>query len=156
MKTILLILVILIAAVMLYVRFVPTSAARWHTDPAAAPSPGARGVLVKPGAPNNPLRSEDPKTVLEAAEAAIRTEPRTKRIAGSPAEGMMTFTARSLVMGFPDYITVKATTEDDGTGLWMHSRLRFGQNDIGVNAKRSERILQRIDEVLGTGPGRLN
>jgi uncharacterized protein (DUF1499 family) len=71
------------------------------------------------------------------------SSPRTIRIAGSPEEGRITWVSRSALWGFPDYITAEARTEGEQTRLDMLSRLRFGREDMGVNAARLRDWLDR-------------
>ncbi|MBV0912986.1 DUF1499 domain-containing protein [Anianabacter salinae] len=148
MKFALLLVLLVLAAALVWVRAAPSDPARWHVDPGAAPDPGDGGVRLKPGDPGNPLRAASPAELLNAFDAALRAEPRITRLAGSAEEGQVTYIARSRLMGFPDYITVKAAAVEGGTGLWLYSRLRFGKSDMGVNRARSERVLERLDAIL--------
>lgn len=68
------------------------------------------------------------------------TTPRTLRLAGSVAEGRITWETRSLFWGFPDY----ATAEVRPDGLYNYARLRFGSSDFGVNAARLQDWLSRL------------
>jgi hypothetical protein len=121
---------LLIAAAL--VRLAPSDPERWHIDPATAPDPEAGGVKTRV--------TYNVPDALARFEAALMAEPRITLLAGTPEEGRMTFVARSLVMGFPDYITV--SRED--TELVILSRLRFGRSDLGVNRARLERVLDRL------------
>jgi uncharacterized protein (DUF1499 family) len=62
--------------------------------------------------------------------------PRTRRIAGSLEEGMITWETRSRLWAFPDYTTARARAEGGQTLLDITARSRFGQYDYGVNAAR--------------------
>lgn len=75
--------------------------------------------------------SGDASTMAMLDEIALAT-PRTKVLAGSASEGFVTYVTRSAGFGFPDYATVKL----DGDTIKIHSRLRFGRSDLGVNGKR--------------------
>ena len=57
-------------------------------------------------------------------------------VAGDPASLMITYVQRSAIIGFPDYITVKALELPDGSALAIFSRSRFGSSDFGVNEAR--------------------
>ena len=112
-----------------WVRLAPSDPARWHTDPAqgaAGPNSHVAKVFV-------PL---PPEEALAAFDAVALAEPRTRRLAGSPAEGRITYVSRSRLWGFPDYTTVAAVPEEGGSSLVLHARARFGQSDLGVNAAR--------------------
>ena len=69
-------------------------------------------------------------------DAHMRGLPRTHVLAGSVADGRVTYITRSRVFGFPDYTTL----EQDGDRLKAYARLRFGGSDLGVNATRLERL----------------
>ena len=103
-----------------YVRLAPSDPARWHVDPTLAADPGNRGVLRR-----------DPVAIADFDRIA-RAWPRVEVLAGSVAEGHITYVVRSAVLGFPDYITAK----QDGADLVVLSRLRFGLADMGVNRAR--------------------
>ena len=67
-----------------------------------------------------------------------RALPRTKVLAGSVAEGKITYVTRTRIAGFPDLTTV-TLTQLPATGkstLQIYARLRFGKADLGVNKAR--------------------
>lgn len=131
----LLLLAVLAAAA--WVRLAPADPDVWHVDPATdaaadgvvrAGTGDARVALLVPVAP---------EAALARLDAVARATPRTRVLAGSPAEGRITWVTRSLVWGFPDYTTASATAgEGDGTRIDIRARLRFGGSDMGVNAAR--------------------
>jgi uncharacterized protein (DUF1499 family) len=128
-----------------WVRVAPSDPQRWHTDPAmgaaGANSHVAKHVLPLP-----------PEAALAALDAVALAEPRTSLLAGSPAEGRVTYVSRSRLMGYPDYTTVAAIPEAGGSVLVVHARARFGQSDLGVNAARVGRWLDALGRV-GAQPG---
>lgn len=148
MRWILIALVIAAAGLLAYIRLAPSDAARWHVDPGQAQDPGPRGALLSKAVSLAPAEA-----LARLAEIAL-AEPRTVLLAGSPAEGRLTFVARSRVFGFPDYVTVSAAPnaqvdaqgQGDGEGAQLHilSRLRFGGSDLGVNAARAARWLAQL------------
>jgi uncharacterized protein (DUF1499 family) len=81
--------------------------------------------------------------VLARLDAIALAKPRTERLAGSPAEGRITWITRSALFGFPDYTTAQVV---DGPGLCIAGRQRFGSQDLGVNAAR---IGGWVQELLG-------
>lgn len=134
----------LLAGVMVWVRMAPSDVALWHSDPVTAQpadcavragAGDARAACILPGTPAE---------VLARLDAVALATPRTQRLAGSPAEGRITWVTRSAVWGFPDYTTAAARAEGDGTRLDLHARLRFGQSDLGVNAARLGDWLTRL------------
>lgn len=60
--------------------------------------------------------------------------------------GLMAATCRSRVFGFVDDLTVWVRLDADGlTEVALRSRSRTGKGDFGVNRRRIERILERLD-----------
>ena len=126
----LLILVLLtFAGFVAYVRMAPTNVAKWHAlpdvqEPGDTSTPGSfqavRRIVVSP------------EEILTAVEQRALATPRTRLLAGSVSEGLLTFQSRSAVMGFPDLTTV--AVQDDL--LVIYGRLRFGKADLGVNRAR--------------------
>lgn len=125
----------------LWVRFAPDDPARWHvpvaTDAAPAPGPCAGQVVKVPrGARATCLTLANPLEALAELDAMARATPRTTRLAGAPEEGRVTWISRSLLWGFPDYITAETVATPQGTRLDILSRQRYGEGDMGVNAAR--------------------
>jgi len=135
-----LIVVFLLIALFGYVRIAPSDPATWHVDPAdPALSTGPGRYLVGPnGDIPSPVFDEAPGALLSRLAAIADETPRTRVLAGSPEEGRITFLTRSLIWGFPDYTTVAALPESDGSRLVVYARLRFGREDMGVNRARVE------------------
>jgi uncharacterized protein (DUF1499 family) len=123
------ILVIIVGALMAYVRLAPTDVARWHVMPNSdgvgddAQNDGYRAVR-KMTAPAG--------QVLGVLQQTAQATEGTVLIAGSVGEGMMTFQTRSRIWGFPDHTTVAV----QGDLLVIYGRLRFGKADLGVNKQR--------------------
>lgn len=126
-----------------YVRLAPDDPARWHVamaeiaGEAAAVSPVIRQV---PGGAVAFLPAADPAAALARLAGMAEASPRTRRLAGSPAEGRITWIARSRLIGFPDYIT--AETTERGLRIW--SRQRYGRGDLDVNLRRLTDWLGRM------------
>lgn len=140
-----------IVAAMACVRLAPVDAAKWHVrphsivpeaagwrswtlnppaaTPGAVPMPGGAYALEIIG---GTVASE----VLRRIDAIARATPRTTVLAGTPESGLMTWETRSLLWGFPDYITAEALQDGLFVRLSLVARSRFGDNDLGVNAKR--------------------
>jgi uncharacterized protein (DUF1499 family) len=126
-KLILLLIAAGVAGALIYVRFAPHDVAAMHRMPGAISNrdfnTGAMRVVAGEG--------------LERLNEIILATPRTQVLAGSVAEGMITYVTRSKFFGFPDYTTIRA----DGPQIEIYGRLRFGLSDIGVNAARIDRWL---------------
>ncbi len=117
-----------------FVRLAPSDPARWHVAVEGGDADFTGGLRrVLPG------RAGD----LARLDAIIRATPRTHVLAGSVAEGRITYVTRSRLWWFPDFTTAEAR----GTDIAIWSRLRFGGSDLGVNAARLTRWL----DALGQG-----
>jgi uncharacterized protein (DUF1499 family) len=137
----LLALAALLAAVgvVAWVRLAPVDATAWHVDPLAAPDPATPNFArIAPG--------EVTGTGLMArSDAALLAMPRTRRIAGSVAEGWATYETRSRLMGYPDYTSIRVIPAEGGETLAAFARSRFGYSDLGVNAARLAALRAALD-----------
>jgi hypothetical protein len=132
LRAFLLLLVVVGAGLAVYVRLAPTDAARWHQAPAPR-GPGDYSFATGFEA----VREIDRPAaeVLAEADRVILATPRTKRVAGSVEEGIITYVTRSLFWGFPDYTTV-SISESATPVISFYGRARFGGGDLGVNEAR--------------------
>lgn len=133
------------------VRLAPSDPATWHValTNTSPPAPGPCAPQIRPvpkGARASCLLPDDPATVLTRLTTLALATPRTALLAGSAAEGRITWISRSKLMGFPDYITAEARQTDQGTRLDIFSRQRFGDGDWGVNAARLTAWLTTLDQ----------
>ena len=147
MKTFIFILAIVLVVAVLWLRFGPHDVDAWHVDPGDADeSERAQVRLIGAEAPRFPT---DVDTLLGKVSEIAKSEPRTKVLEGDSDEGMITFVAYSIV-GFRDYITVKAVAEAGGlTKLAIASRSRSPVGyDWGVNAARIDRWLEELKETF--------
>lgn len=122
--------ILTVAGLMAYVRLAPDEVARWHV---AVPAEVDGGALVE-------VSSLQPTAALARLAAVATAQPRSRLLAGSVAEGRITWVVRSLIWGFPDYVTAEVTAE----GLRIWSRQRYGRGDYGVNAARLRRWLAAL------------
>lgn len=115
-----------------YVRLAPHDPGLWHVPVAAEGAPGQVAAGTGRATLFLPAQDAAPAELLARLDAVAQATPRTTRLAGSVDEGRITWVTRSLVFGFPDYTT--AETRPDGVAVV--ARLRFGRDDMGVNAAR--------------------
>ncbi len=136
-----LVVVLAVVGLDLWIRFAPDDPARWNVS-IGAPGPATPGpcadkvVTVPRGARADCLLPGTPEKLLVRLDAVALAHPRTHRLAGTPGEGRITWVSRSLIWGFPDYITAQAVAAPGGTRLDILSRQRYGEGDMGVNAAR--------------------
>jgi uncharacterized protein (DUF1499 family) len=126
-----------------WVRLAPVDARDWHvdlpTDTRILEGNCAEGVhtlTARAGGQAACSLRQAPDMVLARLDAIAMATPRTICLAGSPAEGRMTWQTRSALFGFPDYTTAQVHLTKDMTRLDIIARQRFGVGDGGVNAAR--------------------
>lgn len=132
MKMLIYILLALIVGLLVYIRVAPSDAAKWHVPPRVTEDKTGVGSAAR-------LVETGPGGLAQLDKIALAT-PRTTVLAGSVAEGMVTYVTRSAAIGFPDYTTV----QQDGDTLKLYARLRFGRSDFGVNAARVDGWLAEL------------
>lgn len=121
-----------------YVRLAPDVVARWHQPLEGVPT--AAGIVTEPGGARALVPMADGSAGLARFAEVAKARPRVTLLAGSVEEGRMTWVVRSVVWGFPDYLTAEAAPG----GLRVWSRLRFGRSDLGVNRARLEDWLAQL------------
>ena len=117
-----------------WVRLAPVDAARWHVaaDVSGLGHMPATGGHIWRGA----LKGDGSDEMAEL-DRIIRATPRTRVIAGTLGEGMITYETRSKLWGFPDYTTLSVGSGEAGQRVVeIYSRLRFGTSDLGGNRDR--------------------
>jgi len=126
------ILVAVLIATVGFVRLAPSDPARWHVMPENLRDKNFRmgAIRVAEAGPDG----------LDRLDHIARATPRTKVLAGSVQEGMITYVTRTAVWGFPDYITARQA----GDRLELYARSRFGNGDFGVNRARLEAWLAQL------------
>lgn len=143
MKTALLVIVLLVLLAGAWVRLAPVDPAKWNRPPAQVKFSPEGGYLA------TVTLKASPEDVLKALDEIARATPRTRAIAGTPQDGLMTWQTRSALWGFPDYTTAEAVADGAGTRLTVVGRLRFGRGDFGVNRARVTAWLQALQQALG-------
>ncbi len=120
---------------LVYIRLAPDDVALVHVAPPSGATPDSP-VIGQGSALFVADFNADPEQMWQMLQQVILSTPRTKYLAGSVKDGMMTFVTRSLVFGFPDYTTISVTQNEQGSRVTLFGRLRYGRSDFGVNAKR--------------------
>lgn len=129
-----------------FVRLAPVDPARWHVDlrglaaELASLAPGEIRVGRNSAAVRLRGLPDSSAPDLAALDAVALAHPRTRRIAGSVEDRHITWESRSLIWGFPDYITAQLVEGD----LVILARSRFGDGDWGVNAARLRGWLSQL------------
>jgi hypothetical protein len=143
-------LVLLVGAFVAWVRLAPNDPGDWHVDPLTATRTTQGGWLVRPegGDAAGPVIAADAAAVLEALDRIALATPRTVLLAGSVAEGRLTYMTRSALMGFPDFTTVTTVPAEGGVTPVLFARQRFGDGDMGVNRARVEDWLAQLTAAM--------
>lgn len=142
------------AAMAVWARVAPEDPAAWHVDPMAVSRPASPNTaLVAPaGAAARvdrvaPVFEAPPERLMQVVAEVAATRPRSALIAGSVEDLHATWRERTAIMGWPDYVSVRAIpAEGGGSTLAIYSRSRFGESDFGVNAARVSSWLALIEE----------
>jgi len=89
----------------------------------------------------------DPQKLEDAFADVALAEPRVTRKQAD--DGQREFVQRSALMRFPDTITFEAIDLGDGSSTFaIYSRSKVGHSDLGVNRKRIESWLKKLDAAL--------
>lgn len=128
-------LLMIVVSGLIYIRSAPHDTAALHVPPPMDAAPdgpvikGSSGLFVQ-------IYDVPPTKILEVFNTVALATPRTRIMAGSIKEGMITYVTHSRILGFPDYTTVQAVTDGQGSRVTIYARLRFGKSDFGVNSTR--------------------
>lgn len=136
-------------------RMIGSDTALWHVDPATAERTGSPndylvasdGTTAAETDVTGPVLGIPPKEHLFLFDSVARNSDRVTVLAGSVDDLHITYVQRSLVIGFPDYITVKAIPVGDGSALIIYSRSRYGYSDMGVNKDRIDQWLAQMSPL---------
>jgi hypothetical protein len=132
----------------------------WHVDPLTSTSTGNPNWyrLVPPDADvdsdlkrdgDAPIFTQSSTEVAAAFDAFVRAESNVEVLAGSAADGFVTYIQRSTLFGFPDYMSVKFIERaDGGSTIAIFSRARYGRSDLDVNEKRVTRWVDGTSAAL--------
>lgn len=136
----------------IYVRTVSDDPAQWHVDPTVAERTGRpNDFLVAPPSFSAAVPDVEaavhalpPRELLFLLDSVASQSAGASILAGSLDDLWITYVQRTAIIGFPDYISVKAVQVEGGSALVIWSRSRFGHSDMGVNRKRIETWLSQI------------
>lgn len=156
-----LVLLLLVAGALLFVRFATHDPAQWHVDPLTAPTPATPNSWrvappgQSPGAAGmeSPIYRATPAELMAAFDRIALAQTETERLAGTPDQGFVTYVQRTPLVKYPDYISVKAVDLGNGqSALAILSRSRFGKSDLGVNKARVTEWLKGLEGMVDRAP----
>ncbi|MEO1293880.1 MAG: DUF1499 domain-containing protein [Pseudomonadota bacterium] len=150
-----------LAAYLAYtVRTVVHEPAEWHVDPLTvlpSETPNSFRVAIPAFTEYEvmleaPIYDADAQTLALAFDEFVMAQPRVERIAGTVAEGWITYVQRTETLQFPDYISVRFYDLEAGENadsaqatIAIYSRSRFGYADMGVNQERVTRWMTALE-----------
>ena len=104
--------------------------------------PGVQPILLE-------LEGDDAYQLILRAVQALGWKIIDQSAPGGRAGlGHIDAVARTLVMGFPDDITIRVQPLAGQTKIDVRSVSRYGRNDFGVNARRIERFAEELQTQL--------
>ena len=136
--TLAVLILIVAAGAMAYIRLAPVNPSVWHMPLDPRPqgmttlSPAKVTALPDGAYADLTAAPDQTQALLAKLDGIALATPRTIRIAGSAETGRITWQTRSAFWGFPDFTTAESTPE----GVTLYARQRFGKGDWGVNAAR--------------------
>ncbi|MFT4714943.1 MAG: hypothetical protein ACI861_001428 [Paracoccaceae bacterium] len=140
MKTAFLIFAFVIIGFFLFVRFAPSSPATWHVDPMTAKKGRKKNVFIQlpyTGKHRSPVFAMDAAALARSYDDLILSRNNVTKLAGDADAGFVTYVARSKMMRYPDYISIKfIDLGERRSTIAVFSRARFGYSDRGVNRRR--------------------
>eukprot|EP01037_Dinobryon_pediforme_P001911 gene1910-1943_t len=130
----------------------------------AVPPQGALDHLQRPSSSNTALAGPagfspkpdivtrvydvPPQALFAAVTRLAEGWPRVYRLVRYDEVREAAYVARSRVFNFPDIIQVKVAPSGGGSSLVIYSASVYGESDFGVNRKRIEDWLARLDADL--------
>lgn len=143
-KIIILVCVVALVVMVLWIRFAPISAEKWHVNPTE---------VIEPQSPNYYLKTYSIDAtisqVLEKFTAPKLPTETIKMLSGSIEGSFATYVARTPLMGYPDMISVSVVSlGENQTQINVFSRSRFGYADLGRNKQRVEGWIDTLRQSL--------
>ncbi len=149
--TALVLIVVAVITAAVFFRVTPIAPEDWHVDPVTVVRPDKDNYYLlraEDGHGPAPVFAAEPEKLSSELHKMISALPHSEVIAGSAGERHFTVVVRSQVMGFPDFVTVKAIEAEGGAALVIFSRSRYGYSDLGVNRARVEAWVNELEQRL--------
>src|SRR5499433_1858733 len=104
-----------------------------------------------------PLDLDVPTKVAYDATLALVTKRKwyigdTRAPTVARRDGVIEAVARTPIMGFRDDVVIRIAPLGQGTRVDMRSASRFGDHDLGANARRIRSLLEDIDDTVSSAP----
>lgn len=134
-----------------YVRLAPNDPASVHADPLVDGVSGPKAAYVGPA--EAPVFDLAPAVLFGLVERVILATPGVTKVAEGPDPLHASYIARTRLMGYPDYVSLRVVPVEGGTSYAIWSRSRFGGSDLGANAARLGGWRAAIEAAAGAAPG---
>lgn len=109
---------------------------------------------VEPGLVS-PVFAIDADRLTELWTKALRGESGIVMLLAAPERHRFVLIQHSAVLRFPDVITAELVAlSPDRSSLALYSRARYGRLDFGVNRRRVERWISRLQQLAAPSPPR--
>ncbi len=148
MKSILVLSLLIIAGFLASIRLAPSDPDVWHADPQEAKKPRKpNAFILRPDSEKHPAPefAMSAEALAQAFDDLVMSDAGVSRLAGAPKDLFVTYIARTRLIGYPDYVSVRfLDLGNDRATLAIFSRARFGYRDFGVNRKRVLGWLDRL------------
>lgn len=96
----------------------------------------------------SPLYSVSADRVFDALIDIISSEPRWKNVASDKAAGRIAFVAETPLLRFKDDVDIAVVDFSGQSSPVIYSRSRIGYSDMGANAKRVSKLLERLSDAV--------
>lgn len=107
------------------------------------------------GAAPSPVFAMSASGLYREFAALVAREPRVVTIAAEPQRRRIIVIQRSALFRFPDVVTAEfVALGPDRSSVALYSRPRYGRYDFGVNRRRIERWLARLQRLPPADGGR--
>lgn len=142
--TVLYMLILAAVLVLAYIRFAPSKPAIWALDSVSASSTGKPNEYRLTG-DKAPIFDMPKQDLFALVDGFIRHRKRVNLLAENADTLEATYIQRSMIMGYPDYISIKISSVNaNRSRLEVYSRSRFGHSDLGVNKRRIDQWIALI------------
>ena len=142
-------LLLIVISGLIYIRLAPHDLKAIHVVPPTRATPD-KPIIRLGSALYVQLFNAAPREILDQLNTIALTA-RSKILAGSIKEGMITYVTRTTVFGFPDYTTVLVVPDGQGSRVTIFARQRFGRSDFGVNKTRIRNWLKALKALDQAG-----
>lgn len=129
----------------LVIRSWPVDSEPFHEDPAISDGRRSEVRLIGREAPRFSGTADE---VLTTFTRIATREWGVSLVQGDAEEGMVTLVTRSRLVGFRDYVTAKVVDEAGEAKLALFARPRMNVYDWGVNKKRLDRWLAKMEQAF--------